>query len=590
MLGVTIDNPAVIALAAKALQSELMGGSPILVMTKGFESRVDVLASVPHAMIDTLSDKMPRAKAWLRGIGRASGAGSHVFLIVSDADYDNRKDVLRHLVSAGLLTDVVSPGGKSIMLHEYVPYHGKKLFDDRRHGHKVAESLADDLEAQEKYLTDGAKKLGYESIDDLAVNDYDAFERLAAQWRMDHPVETALYQPVAEYGGPFKAPEVRNAAGELLAPNGEPSKLTDGQWHQVRSPAFKEWFGDWERLAKTIDPVTLVLEGWTGSKEDLRLLAQGWYSENLQGKPPTINEDMGVPVMFASEGKSTAFATSGNLRTGWKAEMVRALPELVQRAIKVQEVAPDARRLRDTQMFHTLVAPLSVAGKTYSAKITIREALERVASAPHKFYDIAALEINNGPEVYGLKDSEHVQNPLPTPSEPLGMTIRQLASAVNGLDFESGVSKVVDENGEPKVLYHGTTRDIDRYDPKTDQRLPGFWMAPTPELANTYAAGGVVNPRGYPSGANVVPVFVKAEKLRVFDGRKESMMHVWDAYQNGDFNGFVELGFTGDVYAYSVKKPTQIKSAIGNNGAFDGTNPIMTKAQPRIIFFKKAKA
>jgi hypothetical protein len=303
-------------------------------------------------------------------------------------------------------------------------------------------------------------------IDDLAVNDYPAFERLAVQWRMDHPVETALYQPVGAYGAPFTSPEVRNAAGKLLAPNGKPSKLTEGQWHQVRSPAFKAWFGDWERLAKTIEPVTLVLEGWTGSKEDLRLLAQGWYSKNLQGKPPTINEDMGVPVMFTSEGKSTAFATSGNLRTGWKSEMVRALPELVQRAIKVQEVAPDERRLRDTRMFHTLVAPLSVAGKTYSAKITIREALERVASAPHKFYDIAALEINNGPEVYGLKDSEQVQNPLPTPSEPLGVTVRQLASAVNGLDLEAGVSKVIDENGEPKVLYHGTKNDIDYSGPR----------------------------------------------------------------------------------------------------------------------------
>ncbi len=137
-----------------------------------------------------------RAKAWLRGIGRASGAGSHAFLVVSDSDYDNRKAELQNLISLGLMTDVVSSGGKSIGLHDYVPYYGKKLFDGRRPGHKVAESLADDLEAQEKYLTDGAKKLGYADIDALAMNDYDAFERLAVQWRLDHPVETALYQPV----------------------------------------------------------------------------------------------------------------------------------------------------------------------------------------------------------------------------------------------------------------------------------------------------------------------------------------------------------------------------------------------------------
>ena len=32
----------------------------------------------------------------------------------------------------------------------------------------------------------------------------------------------------------------------MLAPNGEPTNLTERQWLQVRTDAFKEWFGDWE--------------------------------------------------------------------------------------------------------------------------------------------------------------------------------------------------------------------------------------------------------------------------------------------------------------------------------------------------------
>jgi len=32
----------------------------------------------------------------------------------------------------------------------------------------------------------------------------------------------------------------------LLAPNGKPSNLNKEQWHLVRTPAFKKWFGDWE--------------------------------------------------------------------------------------------------------------------------------------------------------------------------------------------------------------------------------------------------------------------------------------------------------------------------------------------------------
>lgn len=38
----------------------------------------------------------------------------------------------------------------------------------------------------------------------------------------------------------------RDSQGRLLAPNGKPSNLTERQYAQVRTKAFKEWFGDWE--------------------------------------------------------------------------------------------------------------------------------------------------------------------------------------------------------------------------------------------------------------------------------------------------------------------------------------------------------
>ena len=34
--------------------------------------------------------------------------------------------------------------------------------------------------------------------------------------------------------------------GVLLAANGKPSNLTPEQYKLVRTPAFKEWFGDWD--------------------------------------------------------------------------------------------------------------------------------------------------------------------------------------------------------------------------------------------------------------------------------------------------------------------------------------------------------
>ncbi|GHT88591.1 hypothetical protein AGMMS49543_26960 [Betaproteobacteria bacterium] len=104
--------------------------------------------------------------------------------------------------------------------------------------------------------------------------------------------------------------------------------------------------GNWMQASiadKMIEPVSLNLEGWNGSMTELRKLAKDWYSQNLQGKS-FPNDDMGVDVGFGSEGKGTAFHTSGNTRTGWKAEMVKVLPGLVKRAVKIGETSPDERR------------------------------------------------------------------------------------------------------------------------------------------------------------------------------------------------------------------------------------------------------
>jgi hypothetical protein len=63
-----------------------------------------------------------------------------------------------------------------------------------------------------------------------------------------------------------------------LAPNGKPSKLTHEQWHLVRTPAFKKWFGDWENDAenasKVVDEETkepLVVYHGTYAKEQFNV-------------------------------------------------------------------------------------------------------------------------------------------------------------------------------------------------------------------------------------------------------------------------------------------------------------------------------
>ena len=47
----------------------------------------------------------------------------------------------------------------------------------------------------------------------------------------------------------------RDPEGNLLAPNGKKSNLTERQYAQVRTKAFKDWFGDWENNSKNASKV-----------------------------------------------------------------------------------------------------------------------------------------------------------------------------------------------------------------------------------------------------------------------------------------------------------------------------------------------
>ena len=101
----------------------------------------------------------------------------------------------------------------------------------------------------------------------------------------------------------FRAPEVRNEQGELLAPNGEPSRLTEGQWHQVRSPQFKAWFGDWEHdpenASKVVDENGEPLVVYHGTAHDTFYVFEHgnegydeaesdgfFFTDNLEGSMP----------------------------------------------------------------------------------------------------------------------------------------------------------------------------------------------------------------------------------------------------------------------------------------------------------------
>ena len=80
----------------------------------------------------------------------------------------------------------------------------------------------------------------------------------------------------------------------LLAPNGNPSYLTPEQYKLVRTPAFKEWFGDWEKAYQTgnYDNISKVIgynmKGFSG--EPL-ICSHSSYDKFNQFKTPTFFQE-----------------------------------------------------------------------------------------------------------------------------------------------------------------------------------------------------------------------------------------------------------------------------------------------------------
>jgi hypothetical protein len=197
-----------------------------------------------------------------------------------------------------------------------------------------------------------------------------------------------------------------------------------------------------------------------------------------------------------------------------------------------------------------------------------------------------------------------------------------------------GKSKIVGRDGKPKVMYHGTARDITEFQPKQANAIfltddPTFaesftdlsedWMVNhseeffTPEQIKKFEAEAtkIVDKQGYgfvedelndllranlPTRRNILPVFVKAEDpfdyanpshikrlkewITDFDTLQKISRGSWQtiespvvqqALEQEGFDSFYVL--EGGRKNLAVYKSNQIKSATGNQGTFDINNP-----------------
>lgn len=138
LLGSRVSSPKDVALVAKALQANGELENPVLVLTKGQNSEVELLTSFPKSLLPAPKSHKAavKAKAWLRRVGRRTGAGALAFLVVSEKHMQDRF-TLESLIRSGVVTDVVDSTGFSLRQSGIHPASGDGLWETSRRAQRV---------------------------------------------------------------------------------------------------------------------------------------------------------------------------------------------------------------------------------------------------------------------------------------------------------------------------------------------------------------------------------------------------------------------------------------------------------------------
>ncbi len=385
----------------------------------------------------------------------------------------------------------------------------------------------------------------------------------------------------------------RGKDGHPLAHNGGRSNLSEDQWATVRTGKFKKYFGDWESIAskKALDASfeTRItgneISDFSNLKKDDKLTiyrnqAKNWARSNLPREVTNTLTHMEIEVRPSGVDSTLEHGSGPH-----KIQSVAVLPELLERAVLL-ESGPDPEGRPLTA--HIFGAKLTIGKDRFIARLVVREDQNGKLFYDHELTTIKSLDALS--ESGGSTHREVGQSGAHQGED----NVLQRIFAVN----PESVSKVVDANGEPLVVYHGTSSDFDTFEMskfgQTDSGWygEGFYFTGRKEQAESYAKSSAARTKGTP---RIVQAFLNIRDPFVTDRVGEQP----DESEKGD--GTIYYGYLpGHRKAYEVPeelvvpRQNQIKSATDNNGEFSEdasilrSSPEPTRFRPKsMVEFKK---
>ncbi len=338
----------------------------------------------------------------------------------------------------------------------------------------------------------------------------------------------------------------------------------------VKSPFFRAWFGDW----RANDSTKHIVSNIHAYSEDV--------VKNQRGT--IINNDTHWDIVIGRNGISNTKAHSGSEK---KSVMgLAGIKSLLENAILLDTEThehhsnnPENDNISFDHKFYAL--GVDEGGNTALYKITVEEYFQSKSEPNNRrFHNLRYIDIDNGIKKVALVSTDAL---LPerhsggSAKETLATnySIADLFGFVKQYDKDFKYNAVnpllLNADGTPKVVYHGTNADFWTFNAKTGS----YFFSESYDYAEAMAEER--------KGNRIIEAYLRMRKpytvklaANEFSNPNFENKHIRYAKENGYdgviFGNITDNDFAKDTF-FVVFEPTQIKSATDNIGTFDGENP-----------------
>lgn len=338
----------------------------------------------------------------------------------------------------------------------------------------------------------------------------------------------------------------------MKAPNGRSdTKLSERQWLQVRTPQFKKWFGDWEAVAKkkAIEAIKPMQFSLAENGEERAIYdayknnADGWRKQVIDFAFKTLPEKSNSAIGEIQYSRQSLRNALAHGKGDLKLLTLPHVDKLIENGALFYTWKDENKNT-----FFNFAHPITYNNENYIARLVVKQDKNGNRFYDHEFSEVIKKDaLPNG--------TSSVQKSAENLTHLSSKSILHNILSVN----EKDVSKVIDENGEPLVVYHNTAEYFDTFDiskARQNADIPAFFFSTG---KNDWQDMGDVLVQAFLDIKNLV------EKPIVnMNGRE-----IRDSLVEKNIDGTISADEDETKETeYAVFNPNQIKSATDNTGAF----------------------